>query len=61
MSSFTDISDKEDTFIPFEKFGSFRNAYVEAEVDYIQGFVPATEEWVALEKVHGCNFSATTK
>jgi len=64
MSSFSyETTDEEetDTFASFQKYSSFRNAYVEKEVDYIKSFVPEHEEWVAQEKVHGCNFSATTK
>jgi hypothetical protein len=61
MSSFeTDLGNEND-FVPFKHYNSFRNSYVEKEVDFIRGIVPADEEWVAMEKVHGCNFSATTE
>ena len=50
-----------DSFAPFKKYFSIRNSYVTDEVAYSRQFVPAEEEWVAMEKVHGCNFSATTK
>jgi hypothetical protein len=65
MSTFTKDDNKEDkntdTFVSFQKYASFRNAYVEKEIEFIRQCVPENEEWVALEKIHGCNFSATTK
>lgn len=60
MSSFTE-EEKEDTMVPFKSYFSIRNSYVEDEVTYIRQFVTPDEEWVATEKVHGCNFSATTE
>lgn len=71
MSSFSDMNTKSeedcdpttftDSFVDFKPFSSFKNTYVMSEVDYIKQHVPDHEQWVALEKVHGCNFSATTK
>lgn len=54
------LSNKDMCFAPFNKYFSIRNSYVVDEVNYVKQMVPPTEEWVAMEKVHGCNFSATT-
>jgi Rnl2 family RNA ligase len=49
------------TFPPFAKYSSFENSYRENVLRYIATVLPDTTlEWVALEKIHGCNFSATT-
>lgn len=65
MSTFSTAKEESDTteisFTPFTKYFSIRNSYVVDEVSHIKQMVPPTEEWVAMEKVHGCNFSATTK
>jgi Rnl2 family RNA ligase len=53
-------SQVDDNFVEFRAYSSFKNAYVETEVEFIKRFVPEDELWVAMEKVHGCNFSATT-
>jgi hypothetical protein len=55
-----DDATADDSFIPFHHYASIANSYREKEVSFIRDYVPASIQWIALEKVHGCNFSATT-
>jgi Rnl2 family RNA ligase len=49
-----------DNFIIFKRYHSIENSYLEKNLQYINACIPSTTQWVALEKVHGCNFSATS-
>lgn len=50
-----------DDFPPFVKYCSIENSYRDNELRYIAAVLPDPSlEWVALEKIHGCNFSGTT-
>lgn len=52
--------ERED-FPIFQKYCSIENSYRDKEVQYIRDTIgDDSAEWVAQEKIHGCNFSATT-
>ena len=60
MHIYISTMEEEHSFPPFLKYGSIENSYRENILRHIAEVIDPTEEWVALEKIHGCNFSATT-
>jgi hypothetical protein len=54
------ILEKKSSFMLFRRYHSIENAHRKGLIDNISIYAPKDVEWIALEKIHGANFSATT-
>ena len=53
----SDLKVPEKQAVPFRKYDSIENSYREKFIEAVVESAPEDEEWVAMEKIDGCNLS----